>query len=98
MKYRVEFQPMYKGAVRPSDDGESISAHSFDGPGGVALLPNVGDYVHCTASTTRTEEEFVAPMGKVKSRLFTYFGDEICLINIVVEEVDLGDFAALSKQ
>lgn len=87
MKYRVELQPLHKGDVRPTDDGQSISAHSFDDEVGVALLPQVGDYVDCQPSTTRSSEEYVAPAGHVKSRLFTYFGDETCHINIVLEEV-----------
>lgn len=88
MKYHVEFQPMSKGDTRPTDDGQSISAHSFDGESGVALLPQVGDFVHCQPSTTRSAEEYAAPAGRVKSRLFTYFGNESCYINIVLEEVD----------
>lgn len=98
MKYYVEFQPITKGASRPTDDGESSAAHKFEtNAQGVALLPNVGDFVHCTGMGDRGND-YVRPSGRVKSRLFTYFGNESCGINIVVEEVSEAEFAALIKE
>jgi hypothetical protein len=96
MKYRVEFQQLHKGDVRPTDDGESISAHALN-PGDVALLPNVGDYVSCGPSSTRSTDEYTAPRGRVKSKLFHYWGDEMCSINIVIEDIPNDDWGALSK-
>ena len=96
MKYYVEFQPLPKGAKRPLDDGQSSAAHSFEGPEGIALLPNIGDHVHLTK--TQARRDFASFSGRVKSRLFVYVGNESCAINIVVEEVPDSDFAALVKE
>lgn len=94
MKYHVEFQPLPKGRERPLDDGESSAAHSFEGPEGVALLPNIGDHVHLDPIGRPNHASF---SGRVKSRFFMYFGNETCSINIVLEEVPDDDFAALIK-
>lgn len=82
MKYYVGFQQM-------GDNGRPIdhpSASDFE-TNSLGMLPNVGDYVQ------------IIPMGKpdaptydgrVKSRLFRYFNNESCAINIVVEDTEDG--------
>jgi hypothetical protein len=95
MKYHVNFQSIPRGNRRPADDGPASAAHSFEGDAGVALLPNVGDYV---SMNRHGRKDFVAVNGRVKSRYFIYFDDLTCAINIVVEEVPDEDFAALIKE
>jgi hypothetical protein len=96
VKYTVNFQPLHKGSARPSDDGDASAAHEFESREVATILPNVGDYVQMLRHPDR--EEYVQVEGRVKSRLFTYYGNETCFVNIVVEEVDGKEFAGLIKE
>jgi hypothetical protein len=89
LKYSIDYQYMAKGAARPSDDGEVVKIEATD-KSGTVIIPNVVDYVHIdTACQNDPRTKF---SGKVRSRLFSYArlskDDNLCLINIVVEETD----------
>lgn len=83
MKYHINFQELSRGAKRPTDHA-SASDFSTE-TGELALIPNVGDLVVLTPMNTPGAPNY---SGRVKSRLFNYFNDESCSINIVVEDVD----------
>lgn len=83
MKYHVAFQQLSRGALRPTDHP---SASDFSAEvGELALIPNVGDLVHIIPMGKPDAPSY---NGRVKSRLFRYFNDESCAINIVVEDTD----------
>jgi hypothetical protein len=44
IQYRIDYQELSKGSVRPSDDGEVVGIEATDETGSV-IIPNVGDYV-----------------------------------------------------
>lgn len=94
--YGVDYQYMRKGALRPDDDGVAVDLSSTDNP--LLLLPNVGDYVDIQGQ----DDTYISFCGKVKSKLFRYIRshDEevICLISIVVEEVDDDVWGSLVKE
>lgn len=94
MKYSYDFQYMARGSARPSDDGEVVGVTVDDTQ--FAVIPNVGDYVNIVQITK--EPEYATFTGRVRSRLFTYFGKEHCGINIVVEEVDEAIWGELIKE
>lgn len=83
MKYHIAFQQLSRGALRPTDHP---SASDFTTEvGELALIPNVGDLVQIIPSGRPDAPGYD---GRVKSRLFRYFNDESCGINIVVEDTD----------
>lgn len=92
MKYGIDFQFLRKGAARPTDDGAVVDVQTDDQ--GFALVPNIGDHVLIQNSPDHGGASF---KGIVRSRLFMYFEGKVCTVNIVVEEVDDNDFAALIK-
>jgi hypothetical protein len=92
MKYHVSFQRLPKGAERPIDHPSASDFETDDK--GHAMIPNVGDYVQIIAMG---KPEAPAYDGRVRSRLFRYFNDESCGINIVVEE-DGDDWGKLVKE
>ena len=94
MKYSVDFQYMPRGQARPLDDGEVIGLSVDESQ--FALIPSVGDHVHIVQMTQNPEHATFT--GRVRSRLFTYFGKEHCGINIVVEEVDDSVWGELIKE
>ncbi|MCL6684034.1 hypothetical protein [Sphingomonas alba] len=94
MKYSMDFQYMPRGHDRPLDDGEivglSVDQSQF------ALIPAVGDYVQLEPMTSDADHARFS--GRVKSRLFRYFGNEHCGINIVIEETDDAVWGGLIKE
>lgn len=94
MKYTYDFQYLPKGNTRPSDDGVVVPVETDEN--GFALAPLVGDYVHIMESPDT--EGHATFSGRVRSRLFTYFGTRHCGVNIVVEEVDDEVWGALIKE
>lgn len=83
MDYHITFQKLERGAKRPTDHP---SASDFTAKAGEsALIPNVGDLVQVI---TLGKPEAPSYEGRVKSRLFRYFNDENCGVNIVVEDTD----------
>lgn len=94
MKYSIDYQQLYADCQRPSDDGDVVGVE-FESESGFALIPNVGDFVDVPAM-----EGHVSVVGVVKTRLFSYtrVGEQLfCGINIVVEERDDINWAALIK-
>jgi hypothetical protein len=81
MKYYVTFQQLPAGALRPIDHP---SASDFE-TDGLGMIPNVGDLVHLV---TMGKPDAPTYEGRVRSRLFRYFNDQSCGINIVVEDFD----------
>lgn len=94
MKYSVDFQYMPRGHDRPLDDGEvigiSVDQTEF------ALIPAVGDYVQLEPMISGMDHARIS--GRVRSRLFRYFGKEHCGINVVVEEVGDDIWGELIKE
>jgi hypothetical protein len=88
IKYFIDYQFMPKGAARPVDDGEIVGLAVTD-KDGVALLPNVGDYIQIDNSAGGSKRSSFD--GRVRTRLFRYIRtsetDVGCQVNIVVEEV-----------
>jgi hypothetical protein len=91
MKYQITFQALAKGASRPTDHA-SASDFSTETEQ-LALIPSVGDLVHIEPMSKPNAPRY---SGRVKSRLFSYFGDENCSINIVVEDIDEPEAWALA--
>jgi hypothetical protein len=92
MRYFLNYQKIHKGSVRPEDRGQAIELDiQADGH---ALLPNVGDYVSIDNSM---HKDVPSIDGKVKSRVFRHVVDA-CMINIVLEETEEGEWAALVKE
>lgn len=91
MKYYVTFQEFSKQTGRPIDHP---SASDFE-TDGLGMLPTVGDYVHLEPLKDRDAPRY---SGRVKSRLFTYFDDTRCGINIVVEESDDDKWGEVIKE
>jgi hypothetical protein len=83
MKYQVSFQYLPRGAERPIDHS---SASDFE-TDGLGMLPNVGDYVQIIRLATKEAPNY---SGRVRSRLFRYFENDSCGVNIVVEEDEEG--------
>ncbi|MGU3492924.1 hypothetical protein ACLBXM_02680 [Xanthobacteraceae bacterium A53D] len=90
MKYLVQFQELAAGSARPTDH-PSASDYETDA-GGLGALPQVGDYVHIIRMDSQDAPEYE---GRVRSRLFRYFKNETCAINIVVDSS--GDGAEWGK-
>ncbi len=98
MNYHIDFQYLPKGAPRPIDNGEILPIEITD-EAGSGLIPSVGDYVQIDNSLTGCADR-ASFSGKVRSRLFLYFGSEqenTCAVNIVVEDTD-DDFGMLIKE
>jgi len=94
MRYTIDFQYFPKGAVRPVDDGTVRNVQTDDT--GFMLVPNIGDHVHLVKiSSDDGRAQF---SGRVRSRLFTYLGDDTCGVNIVVEEVEDSVWGELIKE
>jgi hypothetical protein len=91
MKYYVSFQEFSKKNGRPIDHN---SASDFE-TDGLGMIPNVGDYVHLEPMGKPEAPRY---SGRVKSRLFSYFNNETCSINIVVEANDADDWGAVIKE
>ena len=92
MKYHLEFQYMPKGHGRPLDDGAVLGLETED----TAVIPNVGDYVDLIEmEETKDRSHF---HGRVRSRLFRYFGLRTCTVNLVVEEVEGDVWGELIKE
>jgi hypothetical protein len=91
MKYYVQFQEFSPHTGRPIDHSSEADFETSDS----GIIPQVGDYVNILA----VKDPKVSPSysGRVKSRLFTYFGNESCGINIVVEP-NGDDWGALIKE
>lgn len=86
MKYHITFQQLSRGAYRPTDH---VSASDFSTETEkLALIPSVGDLVNIEPMNNPNAPRYD---GRVKSRLFSYFGNENCTINIVVEDTDEPD-------
>ena len=81
MKYFVTFQELGKQHDRPVDHP---SASDFE-TDGLGMIPNVGDYVQIEPVGKPEAPRY---SGRVKSRLFRYFNNENCGINIVVQDTD----------
>jgi hypothetical protein len=79
MKYSVTFQELPNGALRPIDHPTASDFETDEN--GFGMIPNVGDFVHLIAMG----EEGATYEGRVRTRLFRYFGSDTCGINIVVE-------------
>jgi hypothetical protein len=79
MKYGLEFQRFNHDTQRPEDIQSSAY---IDNISSSLTIPNVGDFVHLEALGGETSAHF---SGQVKSRLFRYFNNETCAINIVVD-------------
>ncbi|KAB2759916.1 hypothetical protein F9K81_00180 [Brucella anthropi] len=90
MKYYVTFQEFGPNG-RPIDHP---SASDFE-TDGLGMIPNVGDYVQLVAMSKPDAPQY---SGRVKSRLFRYFNDETCGINIVVEDNKNDDWGAVIKE
>ena len=90
MKYSLQFQ--YKGPddARPQDYGQQDDLTIKEGE--PFVLPNVGDAV--TLMLTRADK---IDAYKVVSRLFSY-GGGWCHINIVVTDLEDGEYAKLVKE
>lgn len=96
MKYYVSFQEFSHKTGRPIDH-PTHSDFEVDEKG-FALIPNVGDHVHII----KMNGDGAAYEGKVRTRLFRYFGGETgtprCGINIVVDTADDGTGGQLIKE
>jgi hypothetical protein len=89
----LNYQKLNKGATRPEDRGDAIKIDiQADGH---ALLPNVGDYVSIDNSMYKDMPPGID--GRVKGRVFRYVADA-CMINIVLEETEEHEWAALVKE
>ena len=95
MKYYVSFQEFGDNG-RPIDHPTHSDFETDDK--GFGMIPNVGDYVQII----KMGGEGAAFDGKVRSRLFRYFGGEgaeqSCGINIVVDTTDDGKWGELIKE
>lgn len=96
MKYHVQFQEMGKNG-RPIEHPTHSDFETDDK--GFGMIPSVGDYVQII----KMAGEGAAFDGKVRSRLFRYFGGEgqvepSCAINIVVDTADDGKWGELVKE
>ncbi len=91
MRYYVSFQEMGKQHGRPIDH---MSSSDFE-TDGLGMLPNVGDYVQVEPVGKPEAPRF---SGRVRSRLFTYFNNESCRVNIVVEDREGDDWGAVIKE
>ncbi len=83
MKYIVSFQYLPKGADRPIHHPSESDFQTDEK--GFGMIPAVGDYAQIIRLGSK---DFPAYDGRVRSRLFQYFGKDRCGINIVVEEDD----------
>lgn len=97
MKYGVTFQQMGQNG-RPIDHPSASDFETDDQ--GFGMIPNVGDYV---SIITTKEDGTDGPNfdGKVRSRLFRYYGisgRQSCHINIVVEDAPGDDWGKLIKE
>jgi hypothetical protein len=92
----IDYQYMPKGASRPRDDGSVVQIETTS-EGGVAIIPNVGDFVHIVKASA----DDLPVDGTVRSRVFHYvrIGESHvnCAINIVAEETD-DDWGKLIKE
>ena len=88
MKYHVQFQQMGQNG-RPIDHP---SASDFE-TDGLGVVPNVGDYVELVTD----DPDAPRYSGRVKSRLFRYFNNQTCAINLVVEDTK-DDWGAVIKE
>ena len=93
MKITVDYQHMPKGSARPLDNGAVVDICLEDIGGHFGLIPNVGDYVQVIAAQPGDP----AFSGKVRSRLFTHFGQDHLHVNLVVEDDD-DDWGKLIKE
>ena len=88
--YSIEYQESQGEGLRPIDDGEVIGIR-FEDDKGVALIPNVGDYVNIGEDISGQRAHFE---GVVRYRSFFYqrTDDEtvFCHINILVQRSDIG--------
>ena len=91
MKYYVSFQEFGKKHGRPIDHP---SASDFE-TDGLGMIPNVGDYVQIEPLGNAEAPRY---SGRVKSRLFRYFNNDSCGINIVVENNEQDDWGAVIKE
>lgn len=94
VKYQLRFQYRPKGSERPVD-GVSSADIEFDSDHAAPLVPLIGDHVFLVHSNEPKGATFD---GKVVSRLFSYLGNQQCAINIVVAEVDVGEFGSLIRE
>ena len=92
MKYYVTFQQMGDHG-RPVDHPSQSDFETDDK--GFALIPSVGDYVQIIAIGNEDAPNY---SGRVKSRLFRYFGHEGCGINIVVEDTPEDNWGLVIKE
>lgn len=91
MQYSVQFQEFNPKSGRPIDEPCEADFKTTDS----GMIPQVGDIVNIIA---RDPANSPAYSGRVKSRLFTYFGDNFCGITIVVEPDDNIDWGKLIKE
>lgn len=91
MKYSVTFQQMGQHG-RPIDHPSEADFETDEK--GFGMLPNVGDFVQVMASNS----DAPSYSGKVISRLFRYYGEHGCGINIVVEDNPNDDWGKLIKE
>lgn len=91
MKYSVQFQEFNPQSGRPIDQPCEADFETTDS----GMIPQVGDVVNIIA---RDPANSPAYTGRVKSRLFTYFGEGHCGINIVVEDDGKIDWGKLIKE
>jgi hypothetical protein len=97
IQYRIDYQELSKGSVRPSDDGEVVGIEATDETGSV-IIPNVGDYV--SIDNDGDEQGRSSFAGKVRSWLFRYVraGEKMwCIVNIIVEHTE-DDWGLLVKE
>ncbi len=97
MKYIVDFQYLAAGETHPVDivEAKQLELASAYDP---SYIPNVGDYVAFGNSLLDYQREHY--YGKVRSRLFTYYGspeDPVCEVTIVLQQAD-GDWSVLRKK
>jgi len=91
MKYHISFQELSTNAARPTDH---VSASDFSAEANEpVLIPNVGDLVNIVPMMKADAPSY---SGRVKSRLFTYFNDESCAVNIVVDSTEEPEAWALA--
>lgn len=97
MKYYVTFQAFNPANGRPIDHGTHSDFETDDK--GFGMIPNVGDYVQII---NMGEGGGAAYDGKVRSRLFRYFGghgsEQSCGINLVIDTTDDGKWGEVIKE